>query len=71
MDGYFIALIVIGVKKGPETDLMLPSFTGYMQELYRKTPFSYGGRWLMTKTDNADVLNDAKTLISIRTKPKK
>lgn len=70
MDGYFIALIVIGNKEQTETELLMPSLSNYIQDLYNKTAFSAGGRWLMLKIDNKRVLDDVKELIKIRVKPK-
>lgn len=71
MDGYFISLIVIGGKEEEEVGLDLETFTPYIQELYRKTPFSCGGRWLMIEVKDKAVLEDVKSLIAIRVKPKK
>jgi hypothetical protein len=70
MDGYFIALIVIGNKEVAETELFLPLCSKYVQELYKKTTFSCGGRWLMVNITDKDILEDVKNLIKIRVKPK-
>ncbi len=40
-------------------------------QLYRKTSFSCGGRWLMIEIKDEAVLEDVKSLISIRVRPKK
>ncbi|HHV30621.1 MAG TPA: DUF3788 domain-containing protein [Clostridium sp.] len=71
MEGYFIALVVIGAKEQDEVELALETLTPYIQDLYRKTPFSCGGRWLMIQVKDESVLNDVKNLIAIRVKPKK
>lgn len=72
MDGFFIALIVIGTKEEAEVEAAaaLGQFTPYMTELYRRTAFSCGGRWLMIRVTDREILEDVKKLIAIRVKPK-
>ena len=72
MEGYFIALIVIGTKEETEVEAAaaLGQFTPYLQELYRRTAFSCGGRWLMIQVTDRKILEDVKKLIAIRVKPK-
>ena len=71
MDGYFIALLVIGSKEEAETEAAaaLGVFTDYVTELYMKTSFSCGGRWLMIEVTDRDILEDVKCLTAIRVKP--
>lgn len=73
MDGYFIALVVIGAKEEAEVEaaVMLGAFTDYLQQLYKKTAFSCGGRWLMINVTDREVLEDVKRLTAIRVRPKK
>jgi hypothetical protein len=72
MDGFFIALIVIGAKEEAEVEAAaaLGQFTPYMTELYRRTAFSCGGRWLMIRVTDREILEDVKKLIAIRVRPK-
>lgn len=70
MQGYFIALVVIGTKEETETDLIIPTCSTYIQELYNKTPFSCGGKWLMIEVKDEETLKDIEKLIKIRVKPK-
>ena len=72
MEGYFIALIVIGTKEETEVEsaAALGRFTPYMTELYRRTAFSCGGRWLMIQVTDREILEDVKKLITIRVRPK-
>lgn len=70
MEGFFIALVVIGNKEIGETELLMPMCTGYIQDLYNKTPFSCGGKWLMVNVTDNNILEDVKNLIKIRVKPK-
>lgn len=71
MEGYFIALVVIGAKEEAEVEMAFGTFTPYVQNLYRKTSFSCGGRWLMIEVRDKSVLNDIKSLLAIRVKPKR
>lgn len=66
MDGFFIALVVIGNKETPETELVLPACTEYVQNLYRNTRFMLGGRWLMIHVTDTAILVDVKNLIGIK-----
>ena len=71
MEGYFIGLVVVGAKEEEEVEMALGTFTPYVQELYRKSSASCGGRWLMIEVKNKSVLQDIKSLIAIRVRPKK
>ncbi len=70
MEGYFIALLVIGAKEEPEAEQILPTCTEYLQKLFEKTPYSAGGRWLMIELNSPAILADVFKLIQIRVKPK-
>ena len=69
MQGYFIALVVIGAKEMAEADLLLPLCSQYTQNLYQQTEFSLGGKWMMVNVTKADILHDVKKLIGLRVKP--
>ncbi|AFL99612.1 MULTISPECIES: DUF3788 domain-containing protein [Desulfitobacterium] len=71
MEGFFIALVVVGAKEEETVEMALGTFTSYVQSLYRKTSFSCGGRWLMIEVREQPVLNDVKSLIAIRVRPKR
>ncbi|WP_312941842.1 DUF3788 domain-containing protein [Oscillibacter sp.] len=71
MDGFFIALVVIGAREQTEAELTMPLCEKYTQALFSNTPFSAGGRWLMLNVTDAGVLEDVKRLILIRKKLKK
>ncbi|MDF2567455.1 MAG: hypothetical protein K0R90_911 [Oscillospiraceae bacterium] len=70
MQGYFIALVVIGEKETQDTELLLPSLSVNVQELYQRTSFLCGGRWLMIDVTDKQTLKDVICLINIRVKPK-
>jgi hypothetical protein len=56
MEGFFIALVVIGNKESFEAELMLPLLSSYTQSLYQNTAFSAGGRWLMINVTDQTIL---------------
>ena len=69
--GAFSALVVIGERERPEMELLLPTFSVYLQELYRQTEVSMGQRWLMIDVTDAEILEDVKRCIFIRRNAKK
>ena len=70
MDGYFIALVVIGNKELTETEAYLPQASTDIQTLFARTRFAAGGRWLMIPVTSERILEDVKNLVQIRIKPK-
>lgn len=70
MAGFFIALVVVGAKEQLEAEIALGTFSAYTRELYHKTAPFNGGRWLMIEVKDESVLEDVKTLMAIRVKPK-
>lgn len=69
--GFFTCLVSVGSREVVEAELLLTACTGYLQELYKNTrPFN-GGRWLMISVTSPEILEDVKTLISLRVKKKK
>lgn len=66
MEGYFVALVVIGERERQEFDLTLPSLTPYTQNLYETTKDKHGLCWLMFEVKEEAVLCDVKTCIAIR-----
>jgi len=71
MEGYFIALIVIGEREKNEMELLLPSLGSYLQALYRDTKTGMGQKWLMIEVREEEVLNDVKRCVAIRAQKKK
>lgn len=71
MEGHFILLVVIGAKEQVEAEETIPTCSEYIQNLFWKTPFSCGGRWLMVEVRESEILNDVFRLIQLRVKPKK
>jgi len=71
MQGYYIALVVVGERERAETELVLPFFTEYLQQLYHETKTGIGQKWLMINVTNDAVLEDLKQCIAIRRGVKK
>ena len=71
MDGYFIALVVIGAKEQTEAELIMPMCDKYTQQLFSNTAFSMDGRWLMVAVTSETILEDVERLIQIRRKIKR
>ena len=69
--GTFSVLVVIGERERPEMELLLPTFSEYLQELYRKTQVSMGQRWLMIDVTDEEILEDVKRCIFVRRNSKK
>ncbi len=69
--GFFTCLVSVGSKEAMEAELLLPSCTSYLQELYRNTRVFNGGRWLMIEVTSEAILEDVKMLIDLRVKKKK
>lgn len=70
MEGFFIALVVIGDKEQTETELLLPMLGKHVQQLYANADYVMNCRWLMINVTDEHVLEDVKQLIQIRRKIK-
>lgn len=70
MDGFFIALVVVGEKERQEVEMMLPGMTEYVQALYERSGALMGAKWMMTRVEDEAVLEDVKRIIATRRKPK-
>ena len=69
-DGQFIAMVSVGVKEAPEAELLLPTCSDYVRELFARTQTFNGGRWLMIRVTDPAVLEDVKKLVRLRVAPK-
>lgn len=71
MDGFFIALVVIGAKEHDEALEVIGGCTPYTRELFEQTHHSAGGRWLMINVTDQAILEDVKRLVQVRRKIKR
>ena len=69
-EGQFTAMVTIGAKEAPEAELLLPTCSDYIRELFARTQTFNGARWLMIRVTDAAVLEDVKKLIRLRVAPK-
>ena len=70
-EGYFLALIAIGQKDMYATELIIPTCTKYIQDLFAKAETCMGSKWLCIEVTDEKILNDLKWLIEIKLPPKK
>jgi len=71
MEGFFLALVVIGEKEKDEVELKLPMLSPYTQSLYTNTAGSMGAKWLMMAITSEEILRDLKVVVAARRKPDK
>ena len=69
-DGQFTAMVTVGTKEAAEAELLLPTCSEYIRELFARTQTMNGARWLMIRVTDAQVLEDVKKLIRLRVAPK-
>lgn len=70
MNGYFIALVVVGAKEMLEAELRLPTLSEYVRSVFNKTKTGQGAKWLMLEIRNNETVLDALELIALRVSPK-
>ena len=68
MEGFFIALVVVGPKQMTEAELCMPLCCAYTQALFVSTEIFMGSRWLMMHVTDADVEQDVRRLVGLRVK---
>lgn len=66
MEGYFIALVVIGAREIIEAELLMPLCSEYIQNLFDQTASGYSGKWMMIEVNSLEILDDVKRLIGLR-----
>lgn len=71
LDGYFIALVVIGEREKQAFLQALPTLTEYTRALYERTKDKNGLCWLMFEVHDAAVLADVCQCIALRRAPQK
>ena len=67
-EGFFTALVCIGQKEQGEAELLLPSLSPKLRELYQNANPLNGTRWLMIDVTDETILENVKLLIGIRAK---
>lgn len=66
MQGYFIALVVIGRKEMTEAELLIPLYSDYVQTVFKNTKVGNGQKWLMIEVRDREILQDVFSLLQLR-----
>ena len=67
--GYLLLLLAIGAREMNEAEILMPSCSNYIQELFSVDPVA-GAKYLAIELRDEQVLADVKNLIEIRVKTK-
>jgi len=65
--GYFAALMPIGLRQMNDAELLMPTCTEYTQNLFAQTVLGHNGKSLAFDIKSTQVLDDLKKLITLRT----
>ena len=66
MEGYFIALVVIGSHELAEAELLIPLCSDYVQTEFNSTKSGNGQKWLMLDVRDGETVEDIFSLINLR-----
>lgn len=66
MQGYFIALVVIGSRELTEAELLMLLFSDYVQKVFRDAKTGNGQKWLMLEVRDKEIMNNVFELINLR-----
>ena len=66
MEGYFIALVVVGTREMTEAELLVPLCSGYVQTVFQNTKTGNGQKWLMLDVRERETMEDVFRLINLR-----
>lgn len=66
MEGYFIALVVVGNHELSEAELLIPLCSEYVQTVFKNTKVGNGQKWLMLEVRDSAIMEDVFSLINLR-----
>ena len=66
MQGYFIALVVVGRRELTEAELLIPVCSDYVQTVFKNTETGNGQKWLMLEVRDRKIMEDVFSLINLR-----
>ncbi len=66
MEGYFIALVVVGSRELTEAELLMPLCSSYVQAVFQDTKIGNGQKWLMLDVRDRETMGDIFSLIKLR-----
>ncbi|RKJ47439.1 DUF3788 domain-containing protein [bacterium 1XD42-8] len=66
MQGYFIALVVIGSHELTKAEFLMPQCSDYVQTVFKNTKIGNGQKWLMLDVRDREIMDDVFSLINLR-----
>ena len=66
MQGYFIALVVVGSRELTEAEFLMPQCSDYVQTVFKNTKIGNGQKWLMLDVRDRGIMDDVFSLINLR-----
>ena len=66
MQGYFIALVVVGSRELTEAEFLMPQCSDYVQTVFKNTKTGNGQKWLMLDVRDRGIMDDVFSLINLR-----
>ena len=66
MQGYFIALVVVGGHELMEAEFLMPQCSDYVQTVFKNTKTGNGQKWLMLDIRDREIMDDVFSLINLR-----
>lgn len=66
MQGYFIALVVVGSHELTEAEFLMPQCSDYVQTVFKNTKTGNGQKWLMLDVRDRGIMDDVFRLINLR-----
>lgn len=66
MQGYFIALVVVGSREFTEAEFLMPQCSDYVQTVFKNTKTGNGQKWLMLDVRDREIMDDVFRLINLR-----
>jgi len=70
-EGWFVALLPIGLKELDEAEILMPACSEYTQNLFKQAVLGYNGKSLAFEIRDESILEDIKSLMEIRAKKRK
>ena len=66
MQGYFIALVVVGSHELTEAEFLMPQCSDYVQTVFKNTKTGNGQKWLMLEVRDSGIMDDVFSLINLK-----
>lgn len=66
MQGYFIALVVVGSRELTEAEFLMQRCSDYVQTVFKNTKTGNGQKWLMLDVRDSGIMDNVFSLINLR-----